>query len=198
MLKVGITGGIGSGKSTVARIFSHLGIPVYDSDQRAKDLVSSDTQLITQIKQLMGVEAYLPDGTYHRKYISEQVFKNPEKLKALNHLIHPAVRKDFEAWVNQQVDAPYVLKEAAIMNRDSGLDAIIVVHTPVKERIERVIKRDGRTEDQVKNIMENQKTEEEFISVADYVINNGNGHSILRQVLEIDKKLRSTLDQYNV
>jgi dephospho-CoA kinase len=195
MLKVGITGGIGSGKSTVARIFSHLGIPVYDSDQRAKDIVSSDPQLIAQIKELMGEEAYLPDGSYHRKYISEQVFKNPEKLKSLNLLIHPAVRKDFEAWVKLQSGAPYVLKEAAIMNRDSGLDAIIVVHTPVEERIARVIKRDGRTEDQVKNIIENQKTEEEFISVADYVVNNGKSHSILHQVLEIDNRLRSTPDQ---
>lgn len=189
MLKVGITGGIGSGKSTVARIFAELGIPVYSSDQRAKELVTEDPELKTSIENLMGTEAYLPDGTYNRPYIRSRVFQNPDELQGLNALIHPAVGKDFAAWISRQT-APYVLKEAAIMKKTGGLDFIIWVHSPQDLRIQRVMQRDGRSAVQVQEIIANQQTEEEFQSLADFVIHNDEHHPLLSQVLDLDKKLR--------
>jgi dephospho-CoA kinase len=189
MLKVGITGGIGSGKSTVARIFSELGIPVYSSDQRAKELITEDADLKNAILNLMGKEAYLSDGTYNRSFVSQRVFQNPEELKLLNALIHPAVGLDFAKWMETK-SGPYLLKEAAIMKKSPGLDVILWVHSPEELRIQRVMRRDGRTYAQVKRIIESQQSEEEFRSISDFQILNDESTPLLSQVLALDEKLR--------
>ncbi|WP_367915561.1 dephospho-CoA kinase [Leadbetterella sp. DM7] len=189
MLKVGITGGIGTGKSTVARVFSVLGIPVYEADERAKVLMEEDTEIVRSIRALFGNEAYFTDGKYNRAYVAGKVFGNPELLLKLNATVHPAVGRDFERWAHRQ-HAPYVLKEAAIMSRSSGLDRIIVVSSSLSLRIERIKTRDGRSEEQIENIIRNQKTEEEFLTLADFVISNNEEEFITTQVLKVDAELR--------
>lgn len=189
MLKVGITGGIGSGKSTVAKVFGALGIPVYEADERAKVLIETDPEVVKPIRALFGREAYLPDGTYHKSFVAGKVFQDQGLLQKLNAIVHPAVGRDFEHWALHQ-HAPYVLKEAAIMKRDSGLDRIIVVSSPLALRIERIKTRDGRSEQQIENIIRNQKSEEEFNALADYIIYNNEKVLITEQVLEIDAALR--------
>lgn len=214
MLKVGITGGIGSGKSTVARVFAALGIPVYEADERAKTLIEEDPEIVRQIRVLFGDEAYLPDGKYNKTHVAEKVFRDQRLLQKLNAIVHPAVGKDFEDWASRQ-SSPYVIKEAAIMNRNdgspaagrrsdgredagdrsagyqnTGLDRIIVVSSPLALRIERIKNRDGRSQEQIENIIRNQKSEEEFRALADYVISNNEQEFIMEQVLQIDAELR--------
>lgn len=193
MLKVGITGGIGSGKSTVAAVFAALGIPVYEADERAKALIEEEPVIVSSIKALFGKEAYSPDGKYNKAYVAEKVFQNQDLLQQLNKIVHPAVGKDFEDWASRR-HSSYVIKEAAIMKRDaggrrSGLDRIIVVSSPLPLRIERIKNRDGRSHEQIKNIIRNQKTEEEFLALADYVIRNNEEEFITDQVVKIHERL---------
>lgn len=190
MLKVGITGGIGTGKSTVAKVFAALGIPVYEADERAKVLTEENPEIVRDLKALFGKEAYFPDGRYNKPYVAGMVFRDQGLLQKLNAVVHPAVGKDFEDWASKQ-HSPYVLKEAAIMNRDAGLDRIIVVSSPLSLRMERIKARDGRSVEQIENIMKNQKTEEEFLALADYVIYNNEQEFITPQVLELDAKLHT-------
>lgn len=191
MLKVGITGGIGSGKSIVTKVFAILGVPTYDADSRAKALVEENNSIISQIKQLLGEEAYTPHGKYNRAFVSEKVFNSKELLQKLNSIIHPAVGDDFENWTSKHKNEPYILKEAAIMGKNSGLDKIIVVQSPLDLRIKRIEARDGRTKEQIEGIIQNQKTEEEFLNLADYVIHNNEIDFITEQVLSIDTELKS-------
>lgn len=192
MLKVGVTGGIGTGKSTVCRIFSILGIPVYDSDRQAKILMVKDKSLIGKIKKHFGNESYLEDDELNTSYLAATVFDNKEKLKQLNSLVHPAVKKDFEFWASNQ-DAPYSIKEAALLVETGSykeLDALIVVTAFEKLKIERVLKRDkNRNIDQVKSIINNQLSDDEKKKYADFVINNDENHPILSQVLQIHNEL---------
>ncbi len=190
MLKVGITGGIGTGKSTVARIFSCLEIPVYAADERARALTEENAEIVQTIKTLFGKEAYLPDGKYNRSHVSAMVFGHPDLLQKLNAIVHPAVGKDFEEWTKRQ-QSPYVLKEAAIMGRNSGLDKIMVVSSPLSLRMERIKTRDGRSEEQIQNIIRSQKSEEEFLTLADYVIYNNEQEFIIPQVLKADDLFRT-------
>lgn len=190
MLKVGITGGIGTGKSTVAKVFSVLGIPVYEADERAKILMEADPEITGGIRALFGDEAYTSDGKYNKTYVAGKVFEDQGLLQKLNALVHPAVGRDFEAWTSRQ-HSPYVLKEAAIMNRAQGLDRIIVVSSPVALRMERIKARDGRSEEQIQNIIRNQKTEEEFLALADFIVFNNEEEFITPQVLKVDAALRT-------
>jgi dephospho-CoA kinase len=191
MLKVGITGGIGSGKSIVAKIFSTLGIPVYESDQRAKWLIEHDAVIITGIKELLGEEAYSLEGKYNKGFVSKAVFQNEELLKKLNQIVHPRVRQDFEDWVLVQ-NAPFVVKEAAIMSRNAGLDKIIVVESPKVLRIKRLLKRDAhRDSSEIEKVISNQKTGKEFLEMADFVIDNDENELLIPQILEVYKKLIS-------
>lgn len=191
MLKVGITGGIGSGKSLVAKLFSVLGIPVYASDQRAKWLIENNAVIISEIKEILGEEAYSLEGKYNKVFVSKAVFQNEELLKKLNQIVHPRVRQDFEDWVLVQ-NVPFVIKEAAIMNRNAGLDKIIVVNSPKDLRIKRLLKRDThRDKSEIEKVISNQKTEKEFLEMADFVINNDENRLLIPQVLEINKKLTS-------
>jgi dephospho-CoA kinase len=187
-LKIGITGGIGSGKTTVCRIFEALGIPVYYADSRAKWLMVNDRQLINSIKNLLGTRAYLPDGSLNRSYISQLVFNDQSLLSQLNALVHPAVAEDTLKWHNEQREVPYTLKEAALLFESGShlhLDKIIAVTAPEPLRIQRVMQRDDVSEAQVRSRIDKQMPEAEKIARADYIIYNDGQQLIVPQVLEI-------------
>ncbi len=161
---IGITGGIGSGKSLIARIFSALGIPVYEADDRAKELIKKDPILKNQLLELLGPEAYLPSGEYNRAWVAGQVFDNPGLLQQVNERVHPRVRKDGEEWAQNYASSPYLLYEAAIMKaagEGNIFQKVIVVEAPLELRIQRVKQRDQRTEQAIRNIIDRQATEEE-------------------------------------
>lgn len=192
MLKVGITGGIGSGKSVVCEVFTHLGIPVYSADDHAKMLMHKDRELKNAIKSVFG-EVYLPEGGLDRARLAEKVFNNPEALKQLNNLVHPAVQKDYHAWLERHKDAPYTVKEAAIIFEIGSADQydhVVLVTAPDELRIERVMHRDGVERTKVLERMKNQWPESRKIELADEVIHNDGKQMILPQILAIDKKLR--------
>lgn len=191
-LWVGITGGIGSGKSTVCRFFQLLGIPVYAADDRAKWLMGHDSELKSQISEAFGSESFLPDGTVNRAYLAEKVFSDPEKVKKINSLVHPAVGRDFKCWAEKQT-APYLIKEAALLFESGSakeLDVVINVSSPLKIRVARVLMRDPhRDEAQVNHIINQQMPDEEKNELADFVIKNSENKLIIPQILEIHKKL---------
>lgn len=193
MFKVGITGGIGSGKSTVCRVFMIIGIPVFEADSVAKQLMNSDILLRQKLINLFGPYVYLPDMTIDRKYLSGKVFNNPPLLEELNSVVHPAVRKSFENWCQEQ-NSPYIIHEAAILF-ESGfykmMDKTITVVTNEAERIDRVMKRNNVTEEQVRQRIRNQWTDEQRIKLADFVIGNNDNELIIPQIVEIDKIIRS-------
>jgi dephospho-CoA kinase len=189
---VGVTGGIGSGKSMVCKIFNTLGIPIYDADSQAKRLMLHDVDLKKQIIIGFGKESYLKNGNINRDYLAKTVFSNFAKLTELNEKVHPAVAKDFEAWVNKQ-ETRYVIKEAALLIESGSykhLDKLINVSAPVELRIERVIKRDSfRTQDEILKIISNQLSEEVRNEKADYVIKNDESELLITQVLELHRSL---------
>lgn len=191
-LQVGVTGGIGSGKSTVARIFSVLGIPVYYADDRAKWLMANDRVLKKQIKDNFGQESYSETGALNRAFLASQVFSDEEKVKTINRLVHPAVKVDFEKWANAQT-TPYVVKEAALLFETGSykdLDKVINISSPIRIRISRVLMRDPhRNEKQVNDIINKQLPDEEKNKLADFVIKNTDNKLLIPQVLEIHRQL---------
>ncbi len=193
MLKVGITGGIGSGKSFVCEVFSHLGIPIYGADQEAKRLMNTNQYIRDQLIIYFGAETYTPEGSLNRDFLSRVVFNRPDLLKRLNNIVHPEVRKDFEQWAQQQNSA-YVLEEAAILFESGGsrfVDLTITVTAPIELRIKRVMQRDSCTRQQVLDRMKNQWTDEEKISRSDFVITTNNEAELLvPQIVNIDKEIR--------
>jgi len=193
MLKVGITGGIGAGKTTVCRLFELLNIPVYYADDRAKALMMEDEDLVNQIKALLGDQAYFEDGSLNKKYISSIVFQNKGKLALLNALVHPAVAKDSQKWFKNLKNAPFALKEAALLFEAGSykdLDQIITVAAPLELRIERVMMRDNLPRDAVLSRINKQMPQEDKIKQSDFVINNGPQDSLIQQVIEIRNILR--------
>ncbi len=186
-LQVGITGGIGSGKSLICSIFKALGVPVYDADSRAKKLMTTDSILIALIKKEFGESSYLTDKSLNRSYISEVTFGNKEKLEKLNSLIHPRVAIDYEKWSDDNTEAPYLLREAALLyevGSYKSIDKMIVVSAPEEMRISRVRARDPqRTVEAIKAIMKNQWPEEEKLKRADHIIYNDDQHMVIPQVL---------------
>jgi dephospho-CoA kinase len=173
--QVGVTGGIGSGKSLVCRIFSALGAPVYDSDSRAKVLMTTDGILINQIRKEFGTLSFNEDGSLNREFLSRQVFQDHGKRELLDQLVHPHVAADYKNWVNIQSFA-YVVKEAALLIETGSykaLDSTIVVTAPDELRIMRVLERDPhRTEQMVKDIINAQMPQTEKTAKADFVIIN--------------------------
>ena len=183
---IGVTGGIGSGKSTVCKVFSELGFPVYNADERAKRLMHSTTALIAQIQMEFGEESY-QNGTLDRARMASIVFDDKEALAKLNSFVHPAVAKDFKEWCDAQ-SSRVVMKEAAILFEAGGyqqLDETVLVHAPEEDRIRRVCDRDGVTPEQVKARMKNQWTDDKKLSLADHVIENHIGHLIIPQLLKL-------------
>jgi dephospho-CoA kinase len=186
-LRVGITGGIGSGKSTVCRIFESLGIPVYNADYWAKWLLSHDHVLKKSVIHIFGEEAYASNGDYDTQYVSRAVFSDPEKLSALNAVAHPAVEVHSRAWHSDKIKEgyPYTLKEAALLVESGGykqIDFLIVVTAPEPLRIKRVIERDHTTEAQVRSRMQFQLPEMQKVMLADGIIVNDGQHSLVQQV----------------
>ena len=191
-LQIGITGGIGSGKSLVSKIFSALRIPVYDADSHAKELMTTDGILVSAIKKEFGDLSYHSNGALNREYLSNHVFNNEEKLRALNNLVHPRVGIHYENWVREKSESSYVLKEAALLYEAGSykaLDKIIVVHTPLDLRIERIRKRDShRSVEQIKAIVEKQLPEDEKLKRADYIIVNDETQLVTKQVIVLHQK----------
>ena len=190
MLKIGITGGIGSGKSTVAHIFETLGIPVYFADEAAKKLMNEDEGLKQQVQQLFGEGAYT-SGQLNRAFVAAQVFNNPGKLAMLNSIVHPATIADAEKWMQQQ-SAPYAIKEAALIfesGAQENLDKVIGVFAPKAIRIKRVMDRNGITREEVLARMNKQINETIKMRLCNYVITNDEQQMLIPQVLNVHKEL---------
>lgn len=191
MLKIGITGGIGSGKTTVCKVFELLDIPVFYADDVAKTLMVKDVILIQQIKATFGDEAYFADQSLNRKFISDTVFNQPNLLKKLNSSVHPAVFRAFDTWCLQQ-KAPYVLKEAALLFESGSYqqnDYNILVSCPLALRIQRVMLRDKLTQEKVMERIAVQLPEETKQSLANYLIQNNEQEFIITQVLQLHSQL---------
>ena len=188
--KVGITGGIGSGKTTVCMVFKTLGIPVYEADTHAKQLMNTDRALKDSLSGYFGNEIYR-DGELDRRKLANIIFNDNTALEKVNSWVHPAVTRDFEQWSVRQT-SPYVLEEAAIIfenNLARRFDKVILVTAPDNIRIERVCARDHVTSEAVRQRMANQWPEEKKIALADYIIYNDNKRLITPQVMEIHRQL---------
>jgi dephospho-CoA kinase len=192
MLKVGITGGIGSGKTTVARIFKSLGIPVFHSDDEAKKCYSTHPEVRQKILDCIGPDAYDTDDEPNFPLIAKRVFADEALLKKVNMLIHPLVAQSFEAWCTENQKTAYVLKEAAILvetGANRALDALIVVKAPEELRIERVMKRTHQSRESVEARIRQQGSVEEALKLADYCITNDVEDALIPQVLSIHAQL---------
>ncbi|HKM94402.1 MAG TPA: dephospho-CoA kinase [Prolixibacteraceae bacterium] len=192
MIKVGLTGGIGAGKSMVCNIFSKLGIPVYVADTEAKLLMNTNPAIRQQLLALFGKNIYLENDVLDRKKLSEIIFNDKIALAKVNAIVHPIVRKHFDKWADLQKSA-YVIQEAAILfesGQNIHFDKIILLTAPYEVKIERVMKRDNVSREKVIERMNNQLTDEEKILKSDFIINNDNISMVLPQVLDINKKLQ--------
>jgi len=189
MLRIGITGGIGSGKSTVSKIFEVLGIPVYYADDASKRLMNEDEELKEKLRSTFGDKTYV-DGQLDRAYVAAVVFNDPGKLVLLNSIMHPATIKDAEKWMLRQT-TPYAIKEAALIFESGSqeyLDKVIGVYAPVAVRIHRVMQRDNVTREEVLSRMNKQIDEDMKMRLCDYVITNNEQELLIPQVIELHKK----------
>ncbi|WP_247231988.1 dephospho-CoA kinase [Telluribacter sp. SYSU D00476] len=188
-LQIGITGGIGSGKSVVCRILACLGVPVYEADERARWLTNHDPQLRQEVVALLGPQAYTTAGAYDRAYVASRVFGDPVLLNKLNHIVHPRVFADSDRWIARYAQVPYVVREAALMNKagdKNTLDYVVVVNAPVQLRFERTRKRDPqRSDEEIRAIMQRQVPDEERLRIADFVIYNDDSTALIPQVLHL-------------
>lgn len=189
MLKIGLTGGIGSGKTTVAAIFEVLEIPVYYADEAARKLMNEHAGLKSSIEQHFGKESYT-NGILNREYLAATVFNDPEKISTLNKLVHPLTIADAAEWMSKQT-SPYVIKEAALIFESQShlhLDYVIGVYAPTEVRIKRVMQRDLLTAEQVEARMKRQMDETEKMKRSDFVITNDETRLLIPQVIELHEK----------
>ena len=196
MLKIGLTGGIGSGKTTVAHIFEVIGIPVYYADDAAKKLMNEDKILKQQIIKHFGEESYV-NGILNRHFLAKVVFSKPEKTKLINSIIHPATITDAEKWMQKQ-HAPYAIKEAALIfeaHAEKNLDLVIGVSSTYEMRLERVMLRNGITKEAVEKRMQNQMDEIEKMERCDFVVNNNEKELLIPQVIELHLKLLQNIER---
>lgn len=190
MIKVGLTGGIGSGKSTIAGVFQVLGVPVFMADGAGRKILAGDLDVRNAVIERFGASIY-PNGTVDRKALAAVVFNDPVALKDLNNIVHPLVREAFQQWSLEQ-DAPYVIMEAAILAESEGykaFDRIVVVAAPEELRIQRVMARDKVTADAVRARVRSQVSEEERSRIADHVIHNDDTRLVIPQVLAVHQEL---------
>jgi dephospho-CoA kinase len=191
MVRVGLTGGIGSGKSTVAHVFEILGIPVYYADKEARKLMNDDPEIRKQLIKHFGEEAY-SDNLLNRRFIAEIVFRDKEKLQLLNSLVHPITIARAQEWMRKH-KTPYVIKEAALIFESGSqetLDVVIGVSAPLAIRIQRTMNRDGINKEEVLERMQNQIQESIKMRLCDFVIRNDDEHLVLPQVLALHEKLK--------
>lgn len=190
MKVLGLTGGIGSGKTTVANFFSELGIPVFIADSEARKIMEQDEGVRSKIIQLFGEQAYM-DGLPNRKFIASQVFNDKDKLELLNAIIHPAVARHFDKWKILQ-EAPYVVYEAAILFEKGGYkqcDYNLLVTAPLEERLKRIQKRDNSSPEEIQARMNHQWTDEKKAELADFVIENSDLQITRKAVLQLHETL---------
>jgi dephospho-CoA kinase len=192
MIVVGITGGIGSGKSLVSRIFRQLGIPVYDADDSARQLYDRYPELLERVRTEFGEDVLDQQGRVDRKKLAAVVFHDADKLKTLNRMVHPLVRRDFKDWMSAHRSAPYVMKEAAILfesGTHKDCDFVITVTASPELRIQRVRNRDQRTVSEIRKVMEHQWSDEEKIKRSQFIIRNDENDAVLPQVLTVHERL---------
>jgi dephospho-CoA kinase len=190
VLRIGLTGGIGSGKSTVAQLFEVLGIPVYYADDAAKQLMNTDAELKMVIQKHLGIEIY-KNNKLDRQYLASIVFNDPAKLDLLNSIVHPATIRDAEQWMKQQT-SPYAIKEAALLFESGAAehtDYVIGVYAPEDLRIKRTMDRDGLNREEVLKRISRQIDEEMKMKLCDFIINNDEQQLIIPQVMELHEKL---------
>jgi dephospho-CoA kinase len=188
MIKVGITGGIGSGKTTVCRVFELLGIPVFYADNVAKTIMQTDSQLKNEILNTFGQESYLVDGQLNRPYISSIVFKDQSQLNKLNALVHPAVFRAFDRWIAEQKEVPYILKEAALLYESESYkmcDLSILVISPESTRISRIKARDHISEEEIMLRMKRQFSDEQKMKLANHILINDENRLLIPQILDL-------------
>ena len=192
MKKIGITGGIGSGKTYVASVFQSLGIPIFNADIQAKKIMTSSRKLIKLLKEEFGNDIY-KDSDLNKEKLASIVFSNSDKLQKLNSLVHPIVKEEFNNWCKKQT-SPYVIKEAAILfesNSHIGLDAVICVSAPLDLRMRRLLNRDDYSKKEIKKRIENQISQEEKEKLSDYIIVNDEKELLLPKIIKIHKELFS-------
>ena len=190
MLILGLTGGIGSGKTTVAKIFQSFGVPIYNSDERAKHILFSNESVHQELMSIFGKEVFT-DNKPDKVKLASVVFSDEKKLKQLNTIIHPLVAQDFDLWLKEQT-SNIVIKEAAILIESGAyktVDKICVVSAPKEVRVNRVMARDNSSKEEVLKRINNQLSDEERLTYADFVINNSGEHHLITQVQEILKQL---------
>ncbi len=189
MIKVGLTGGIGSGKTTVAKIFQALGIPVYQSDIRAKWLMTNDPSVKSKLSTLFGSQIYTPDNSLNKPLLRKIIFENSQNRKMLENIVHPAVQRDFHDWL-KKISAPYIIKESALLfesNTYKELDFIITVYAPIRCRIERIKKRDNLSEQEIMKKIRSQISDQFKIHHSDFIIINTYYCPLLPQILNLHK-----------
>ena len=190
MIKLGLTGGIGSGKTTIAKVFQELGIPIYYADYEAKKFLAYD-EVKKRLEELFGQSVISGDNTVDKVVLAYIVFTDENELAKLNALIHPLLEKDFEKWVENQ-DAPYIVKEAAILFEagfDKSVNKILCVSAPLEQRIQRVMQRDKVNRQQVLDRVTKQWTDAEREAKSDFIIHNANNDRVLNKILDIHKTL---------
>jgi len=192
MIRVGLTGGIGSGKTTVARIMEQLGVPVYYADDRGRWLSDNDPETVCKIRSLFGEKAYFADNRMDRKYIADIVFRDGVLLNRLNTVIHPAVRDDYRKWLERHTDVPYTVMETAILFEsafDREVEKTVVVTAPEEIRIARTVRRDATNQEAVRARIAAQMSDSERIARADFVLHADDQKLLIPQILELHREL---------
>ena len=199
MLKIGLTGGIGAGKTTVAHIFEVLGIPIYFADDAAKKLMNENENLRQEIIKNFGSESYV-DGKLNRRFLAEAIFSDSKKTLLINSIIHPATLADAEKWFHEQ-QGPYAIKEAALIfeaNAENNLDLVIGVSSPLEIRLQRVMKRDGISLEAVEKRMQHQMEENKKMERCDFIIFNNDKDLLIPQVISIHENLLQNIERLKV
>ena len=195
--RLGITGGIGSGKSGVSRLLRVMGIPVYDTDAEARRLMQSSPAIRSALVALVGPEVYSADGTLQRQRLAEYMFGNPDRVAAVNAIVHPVVRADFRQWATSFEETDVVAVESAILieaGMEADVDAVAVVIAPEEERVARAVARDGATPQQIKARMANQLSDNDRLPHARFVIRNAEADAITPQVVAMVDEIRNKLN----
>lgn len=191
MLKIGITGGIGSGKTTVCKVFELLGIPVFYADDVAKSVMQTDNQLKQEILNAFGSESYSSDGRLNRPFLASIVFKDVSELTKLNSIVHPAVFRAFDKWIEAHLNAPYILKEAALLFESESYkmcDQSVLVISPESTRIKRIKARDHISEEEIMLRMKRQFTDDQKMKLANYILVNDENQLLIPRILELHQQ----------